>query len=84
MGCCQYFTPSDGGSDTFSVEMPRLTFGRGCLLELGERIKAHGVRRAAVLTDTFLAGWHAAVSAASAIAMAGAASFGARARRSWP
>ncbi len=56
MSCCQYFTPSDGGADTFTVEMPRLTFGRGCLSELGERIKAHGVRRVAVLTDGFLNG----------------------------
>lgn len=36
MGCCQYFTPSDRGADSFTVEMPRLTFGRGCLSELGE------------------------------------------------
>jgi alcohol dehydrogenase class IV len=56
MGCCQYFTPSEGGADTFTVEMPRLTFGRGCLAELGERLKARGVRRAAVITDRFLAG----------------------------
>jgi hydroxyacid-oxoacid transhydrogenase len=56
MSCCQYFTPSDGGANTFTVEMPRLTFGRGCLSELGERIKAHGVRRVAVLTDGFLNG----------------------------
>lgn len=56
MGCCQYFTPSDGGADTFTVEMPRLTFGRGCLAELGERAKARGVRRAAVITDRLLAG----------------------------
>ncbi len=56
MDCCQYFTYSDGGADTFTVEMPRLTFGRGCLSELGERVEAHGVRRAAVLTDSFLSG----------------------------
>lgn len=54
MSCCQYFTPSEGGADTFTVEMPRLTFGRGCLAELGERVKTHGVRCAAVLTDSFL------------------------------
>lgn len=54
MGCCQYFAPGENGADTFTVEMPRLTFGRGCLSELGERIKAHGVRRAAVLTDGIL------------------------------
>jgi len=55
MSCCQYFTPVEGGADTFTVEMPRLTFGRGCLSELGERIKARGVKRAAVITDQFLA-----------------------------
>jgi alcohol dehydrogenase class IV len=54
MGCCQYFTPSEGGADTFTVEMPRLTFGRGCLSEIGERVEALGVRRAAVITDRFL------------------------------
>jgi hydroxyacid-oxoacid transhydrogenase len=56
MGCCQYFTPGENGADTFTVEMPRLTFGRGCLSELGERIKARGVRRAALITDRFLSG----------------------------
>jgi alcohol dehydrogenase class IV len=56
MGCCQYFTPSDGGADSFTVDMPRLTFGRGCLSELGARIKARGVRRAAVFTDGFVNG----------------------------
>ncbi len=56
MGCCQYFTPTEKGADTFTVDMPRLTFGRGCLAELGERVKARGVRRAAVITDRFIAG----------------------------
>ena len=54
MGCCQYFTPVANGADNFTVEMPRLTFGRGCLAELGERVKARGVRRAAVFTDANL------------------------------
>lgn len=56
MGCCQYFTPSDGGADTFTVEMPRLTFGRGCLAEIGERARSRGMRRVAVITDAFLNG----------------------------
>ena len=51
MGCCQYFTPTEGGADAFTVEMPRLTFGRGCLAEVGERVKGRGVKRAAVITD---------------------------------
>jgi alcohol dehydrogenase class IV len=54
MGCCQYFTPSDGGADTFTVEMPRLTFGRGCLSEVGERAVSRGMRRIAIITDEYL------------------------------
>lgn len=54
MGCCQYFTTTDEGADAFTVEMPRLTFGRGCLAEIGERVKGRGVKRAAVITDRFL------------------------------
>ena len=56
MGCCQYYAPGEGGADTFTVDMPRITFGRGCLVELGDRVKARGVRRAAVFTDEFLSG----------------------------
>ena len=37
MGCCQYFSPTEGGANTYTVRMPVLTFGRGCLAELGAR-----------------------------------------------
>jgi len=56
MGCCQYFEPSVGGADSFTVEMPRITFGRGTLAEAGERARGLGMRRAALFTDPFLAG----------------------------
>lgn len=56
MGCCQYFEPSVGGADSFTVEMPRITFGRGSLGEAGERARALGMRRAALFTDPYLAG----------------------------
>ncbi|MFB3089657.1 MAG: hydroxyacid-oxoacid transhydrogenase [Acidiferrobacterales bacterium] len=55
MGCCQYFTPTDGGADAFTVEMPRLTFGRGVLNEVGERARACGIGHAAIFTDPYLA-----------------------------
>ncbi len=55
MGCCQYFSPVDGGADAFTVEMPRVTFGRGVLVEAGERAAARGIRRAALFTDPYLA-----------------------------
>lgn len=55
MGCCQYFEPSVGGAESFTVEMPRITFGRGTLAEAGERARDLGMRRAALFTDPFLA-----------------------------
>jgi alcohol dehydrogenase class IV len=51
---CQYFFPEDGGADTFTVAMPKLTFGRGCLREAGRRAALRGIRRAALITDPFL------------------------------
>ncbi len=55
MVCCQYFSPFDGGANAFTVEMPRVTFGRGALHEVGARALARGMRRAALFTDTVLA-----------------------------
>ena len=51
---CQYFTPCDHGAESFTVMMPKLTFGRGCLAELGERAKARHLTRVALYTDPYL------------------------------
>jgi len=51
---CQYFAPTDGGAGSFTVAIPRLTFGRGCLHELGARCKTHGLSRIALFTDSML------------------------------
>ncbi len=51
---CQYFAPTDDGADTFTVAMPKLTFGRGCLAEAGQRAAARGLKRVAVFTDAHL------------------------------
>ena len=51
---CQYFAPTDNGADTFTVAMPKLTFGRGCLKEAGARAVMLGMKRAALFTDPFL------------------------------
>lgn len=55
MGCCHYFGPIEGGADGFTVEMPRVTFGRGVLNEVGERARSQGIGRAALFTDPYLA-----------------------------
>ena len=51
---CQYFDPCQGGADSFTIAIPRLTFGRGCLDEAGVRAKALGMSRVALFTDPFL------------------------------
>ncbi len=53
---CQYFAPCDHGAKTFTVAMPKLTFGRGCLAEVGQRVAAHGLSRIALYTDSNLVG----------------------------
>ncbi len=56
---CHYYDPSD--SSNFTVAMPRLTFGRGSLAELGARTRilardrgVTGVIRVALVTDPHL------------------------------
>ncbi|MGI9318162.1 MAG: hydroxyacid-oxoacid transhydrogenase [bacterium] len=51
---CQYFTPCEHGADSFTVMMPKLTFGRGCLAEVGKRAKARKLTRVALYTDPYL------------------------------
>ena len=52
---CQYHAPTENGADTFTVAMPRLTFGRGCLDEVGARAAARLLKRIALFTDPLLA-----------------------------
>ncbi|MDJ0776941.1 MAG: hydroxyacid-oxoacid transhydrogenase [Gammaproteobacteria bacterium] len=48
---CQYFDPCQGGADTFTVAIPKYTFGRGCLAEAGSRAAGLGMSRVALFTD---------------------------------
>ncbi len=51
---CQYFEPQRGGAESFTVAMPKFTFGRGTLREAGERAAGLGMKRVALFTDTYL------------------------------
>ena len=51
---CQYYSPCQNGSTNFTVAIPKLTFGRGCLKEVGERLSHHAVKRVAIFTDGHL------------------------------
>jgi alcohol dehydrogenase class IV len=51
---CQYFAPCDHGADAFTISIPKVTFGRGCLAEAGVRARGLGMSRVAVFTDARL------------------------------
>ncbi|MCP4492048.1 MAG: iron-containing alcohol dehydrogenase [Gammaproteobacteria bacterium] len=51
---CQYFDTCEHGSDSFTVDIPKVTFGRGCLQEVGARAALLGMSRVALFTDPLL------------------------------
>ncbi len=51
MSCAHAFASTPGGEAAFTVDASRITFGRGCIGELGPRVHALGVRRVGVFTD---------------------------------
>jgi alcohol dehydrogenase class IV len=51
---CQYFEPTTDGAQSFTVAMPKLTFGRGTLTEVGARAEALRIKKVALFTDAFL------------------------------
>src|SRR6218665_3724178 len=51
MGCCHYEPVAEGCDSAFTVDASRITFGRGCLSEVGPRAKALGMRRVALFSD---------------------------------
>ena len=51
---CQYFDPCGHGADSFTIAIPVVTFGRGCLREAGARSRGLGMTRIALFTDATL------------------------------
>lgn len=51
---CQYFAPCEHGADSFTIDIPKVTFGRGVLDEVGERAKALSMTQVALFTDARL------------------------------
>lgn len=56
MGCCEFPAVAQGCDGAFTVDSSRITFGRGCLAELGDRSAALGLRRVALFSDAGVAG----------------------------
>jgi len=55
MNFSNYFTHKPGGDRIFSVEAPKIKFGRGALQEVGDDAKALGMSRVAIYTDSLVA-----------------------------
>jgi hydroxyacid-oxoacid transhydrogenase len=55
MGCCDFPSVVQGCDGAFTVDSSRITFGRGCLAELGDRAGALGLRRVALFSDARVA-----------------------------
>ena len=55
MSFSNYFTHKPGGDRIFSVEAPKIKFGRGSLHEVGDDAKALGMSRVAIFTDSVVA-----------------------------
>jgi len=52
---CRHLATLSAGCDTaFTVDASRVTFGRGALAEVGDRARALGMRRVALITDARL------------------------------
>ncbi|MFY2860692.1 hydroxyacid-oxoacid transhydrogenase [Mycobacterium sp. THU-M104] len=55
MGCCEFPAAAQGCDGAFTVDASRVTFGRGCLAELGDRARSLGLRRVALFSDARVA-----------------------------
>ncbi|MFL5349392.1 MAG: hydroxyacid-oxoacid transhydrogenase [Hyalangium sp.] len=55
MLCRHYHLVGEGCDSAFTVDASRITFGRGCLAEVGDRAKALGMKRVALFSDERLA-----------------------------
>jgi len=68
---CQHYSPIENGADSFTIAIPRITFGRGALHELGARVARRGLKKVALLTDAHLADGSIVASAISSLRTAG-------------
>ncbi len=55
MACCEFPIAAEGCDGAFTVDASRVTFGRGCLTEVGDRARALGLRRVALFSDAIIA-----------------------------
>lgn len=56
MSCCEHINVAHEFDTAFTVDASRVTFGRGCLSEVGDRAKALGMTRVVLFSDAVVAG----------------------------
>src|ERR1700742_712631 len=56
MACCDVPIAAEECDGAFTVDASRVTFGRGCLAEVGDRASALGLRRVALFSDAGVVG----------------------------
>lgn len=71
MACCEFPAVAQGCDGAFTVDSSRITFGRGCIAELGERAGALGLRRVALFSDASVAALPIFARACDSLAGAG-------------
>jgi hydroxyacid-oxoacid transhydrogenase len=71
MACCDVPIPAEDCDGAFTVDASRVTFGRGCLAEVGDRARALGLRRVALFSDAGVAGLPIFAKARDSLAAAG-------------
>ena len=76
MTCAHLAAVAAGCDPCFTVDVARVTFGAGALAEVGPRLRAHGVARAAVFVDPRVHAlpWFAEVAASLAAVNAASSS----------
>lgn len=71
MHCCQYYAVAGGGDPSFTIELPQMTFGAGCLAEAGAQARALGLKRVGLFTDKRLASLEHVATVEKALRAAG-------------
>ncbi|MRG73101.1 iron-containing alcohol dehydrogenase [Alphaproteobacteria bacterium HT1-32] len=71
MACCHHYIETASGDAGFTIDMSRITFGRGVMSELGDRAKALGMTRIGLFTDPRLKALEPVTRALESIRKAG-------------
>ncbi|MDH3378087.1 MAG: iron-containing alcohol dehydrogenase [Gammaproteobacteria bacterium] len=73
MGCCHYYEFTDAGDRVFAVDAASIKFGPGVLVELVDDVRALGMTRVAIITESALRSIEPVANAIDALRRSGLA-----------